>query len=214
MTYTLYYAPGTASLAVHWMLLEIGAPHQLERLDFAAGEQKSARYLKLNPLGRVPTLIIDGEAYSESAALLMLLADRHPEAGFAPAAGAPGRARWVETMVWLANNLSPPFRDWFYAETDGEPAGASAVKALAGRRIGQAWDRLDGILADGRPCLLGEDVSSADLMATMLMRWSRNMPRPATDWPRLGPFVRRMRGRPAFIELCRREGLTEWLNDS
>ena len=46
----------------------------------------------------------------------------------------------------------------------------------------------------------------------MLMRWSRNMERPATGWPNLGPYVTRMRARPAFIEVCRREGLTEWIN--
>lgn len=212
MTCTLFYAPGTASFCVHWMLLETGAAHRLERVDFAAGEQKSADYLRLNPQGRAPTLVVDGEAYAESAALLMLLADRHPEAALAPAPGAPGRARWVELMVWLANNLAPPFRDWFYADKDGDPAGAAAVRALARRRIEAAWDRLDAMLADGRPYLLGEAASTADLMAVMLMRWSRNMERPATEWPRLAPYVTRLRARPAFVEVCRREGLEGWLN--
>jgi glutathione S-transferase len=214
MTYTLFYAPGTASLAVHWMLLELGVEFATERVDVAAGAQRSPAYLKLNPQGRVPTLLIDGEAYGESAALLMILADRHPEAGFAPPLGDPGRASWIETMVYLANNLSPAFRDLFYADKDGDPAGADAVKALARTRIETAWARLEAMLADGRPCLLGERVTTVDFLATMLMRWSRNMPRPATSWPRLGAQVRRMRARPAFAELCRREGLTEWVNQS
>jgi glutathione S-transferase len=78
--YTLYYSPGTASLATHLALLEIGAPYQLELVDFDSKAQRSDAYLRLNPLGQVPTLVIDGEPYAESSALLMMLADRHPEA--------------------------------------------------------------------------------------------------------------------------------------
>jgi glutathione S-transferase len=212
MTYRLYYSPATASFCVHWMLLELGAPYDLALVDFDAGAQKSPEYLRLNPQGRAPTLVIDGEAYAESAALLMLLAERHPEAGFAPGPGDAARARWLETMVYLANNLAPAFRDWFYAGKDGDPSGAEAVQALAKSKIEAVWTRLDVMLADGRPHLLGEAVTTADFLATMLMRWSRNMDRPATSWPNLAVYVQRMRGRPAFLELCRREGLTEWMN--
>jgi len=212
MTYRLYYMPTTASLCVHWMLIELGVPFELELVDFGAGGQKSAEYLRLNPLGRVPTLIVDGAAYAESTALLMLLAERHPDAGFAPKPGAAGRARWLEAMVYLANNLSPPFRDWFYAGKDGDPAGAVAVQALAKSKIEAVWDHLDGMLSDGRPYLLGDGVSTVDFLAIMLMRWSRNMQRPATDWPRIGAYVQRMRARPGFLEVCRREGITDWMN--
>ncbi len=211
MGYLLFYAPGTASLAVHWMLIELGVPFEAETVDIKA--ERSAAYLKLNPSGRVPTLVVDGAPVSESAALLMLLAERHPEGGLAPPVGMPERAAWLELMLVLANGLSPAMRDWFYAEKDGDPAGAAAVQALARRRIEAVFERLDGILNDGRPYLLGDAVTTADLLATMLMRWSRNMERPATSWPHLGPYVTRMRARPGFIEVCRREGLTEWLND-
>lgn len=210
MTYTLFYAPGTASMAVHWMLIELGVSFGAEAVDIKA--ERSAAYLALNPAGRVPTLVVDGAPVSESAALLMLLAERHPEAGFAPAVGTPQRAAWLEAMLFLANTLSPAMRDWFYAEKDGDPSGAAAVQALARRRIEGAFERLDGMLADGRPFLIGDAISTVDLLATMLMRWSRNMERPATSWPRLGPYVKRMRGRSGFLEVCRREGLTEWLN--
>jgi len=51
---------------------------------------------------------------------------------------------------------------------------------------------------------------AVDLMATMLMRWSRNMPRPATDWPAIRDYVARMKALPSFRLLYEREGLTEW----
>jgi glutathione S-transferase len=212
MSYTLFYAPGTASLAVHWMLIELGVEFRAERLNLEAGEQRSPAYLKLNPAGRVPTLLVEGQAYTESAALLMLLAERHPEANLAPASGNAKRGKWLETMIYLANTLSPAMRDWFYAEKDGEPPDALAVKRLALARIEGVWDRLNALLSDGRPYLLGEELTTVDFLGTMLMRWSRNMPRPATNWTHIAPYVIRMRARPSFQEVCRRESLVDWLN--
>jgi glutathione S-transferase len=194
------------------MLLEMGIPFEAKRVDIDAGAQKSAEYLRLNPTGRVPTLVVDGVPHGESAALLMLLAERHPEKKFAPAPGAPTRADWLEMMIYLANTVLPAMRDWFYADKDGDPQGAEAVRALARHRIEGAWDRLDARLADGRVHLLGGELSTVDFLATMLMRWSRNMPRPATTWKNLAPYIQRMRARPSFIEVNNREGLTDWRN--
>ncbi|HTJ65466.1 MAG TPA: glutathione S-transferase family protein [Alphaproteobacteria bacterium] len=210
MGYTLYYMPGTASMCVHWMLIELGVPFETVLVDFEAGAQKTPDYLRLNPAGRVPTLVVDGMPHSESAALLMLLAERHPEAGFAPAADAPERAEWLERMVFLANTLLPAMRDWFYADKDGDPSGAEAVRALARRRIENAWDRLDQVLAEGRAWLVGNRMTTADFLGLMLMRWSRNMPRPATDWPHLRAYIDRLRNLPSFLALNDREGLTDW----
>ena len=120
MSYVLY-APGAASLAVHWMLIELGAEFRAKRIDLQAGEQRLPAYLQLNPAGRVPTLVVDGQTYTESAALLMLLAERRPEAKMAPATGDTRRGKWLETMVYLTNTLSSAMRDWFYADKDGEP---------------------------------------------------------------------------------------------
>lgn len=212
MTYTLYYSPGAASLAVHWMLLELGVTFEAKLVSIDEGAHRSQEYLRLNPSGRLPTLLIDGAPRAESTALLMLLAERHPEKRFAPAPGSRLRAEWMETMIFMANTLLPAMRDWFYADQDGDPAGADAVKALARRRIEAAMDRLDARLADGRAHLLGDDLTTVDLLGTMLMRWTRNMPRPATTWTHLAPYIQRMRARPAFIEVNDREGLTDWRN--
>jgi len=214
MSYILYYSPGAASMAVHWMLIEIGVPFELRLVDIDTGAQRAPEYLRLNPSGRVPTLVIEGVPYVESAALLMLLSERHPQAMLAPAVGAPDRARWLEQMIYLANTVLPAMRDWFYAAKDGEPSGADVVKALARRRIEQAWDRLDSALLTGGSYIVGDRLSTVDFLAVMLMRWSRNMPRPATNWVNLGAYIARLRARPAFVELNAREGLTDWQNGS
>src|SRR4249920_1917954 len=72
--YTLYWSPGTASMCVHWMLIELGEPHELVKVDIESGEHRKPEYLKLNPSGVVPTLVVDGAPLGESAALCMLLA--------------------------------------------------------------------------------------------------------------------------------------------
>ena len=210
MSYRLYYSPSTASMAVHWALIELGVPFETERLDIAIGDQRKPAYLKLNPMGRVPTLMVDGRPYIESTALLMLLAERHPQAGLGPPPGDPQRAKWLETMVWFANNLQSAQRDWFYADKDGEPSGAAAVRDLARRRIDAAWPRLAGQFADGRAFLFGDRPGAADFLAAMLMRWSRNMPHPANEQPALAAYLARMGALPSYVELCRREELTPW----
>jgi glutathione S-transferase len=209
MAYTLYYAPGTASLAVHWALVALGVPFDTHRLSLDAGDQRAPAYLALNPAGRVPTLVVDGQPVAESAAILMLLAERHPDAGLAPPPGSPERAKWLETVVFIANGLQPAFRDWFYADKDGDPADAEAVRALARRRIEAAWERLDAQLAE-REYLFGEGPGAADYLTAMHMRWSRNMPRPATDWPRLAALAARMAALPTYAELVGREAITPW----
>lgn len=209
--YTLYYMPGAASFAVHWMLIDLGVEHELKRIDGEAREHKKPEYLRLNPNGVVPTLLIDGKPVYESAALLLLLADRHPAAKLAPAAGSPAQAQYLQWMLHLANTQQPAFRAWFYPDEPAGAAQAEAVKERARARIEGGWDRLDAHLAANGPWVTGASLSATDYMAAMLARWSRNMPRQATEWPAIGRLVKSMKARPSFSELNRREGLTEWL---
>jgi len=206
--YELYYSPGTASFAVHWLLVEMSLPHTLRLVDFATRQQKSADYLRLNPDGVVPTLMIDGVAHSESAALVLTLADRHPDQGLAPAPAE--RAAYYQWAFYCANSLQPAFRNWFYAPEAAGPE--DEVKAHARGRIERCWDRFEAHFADGRTHLLGERLTAADFLVTMLMRWSRNMPKPVTQWPALARYVQRMRAMPSFRETYAREGLTDWVN--
>lgn len=208
--HTLFYSPGAASLSVHWLLIELDVAYELRLLDFEAKEQKSADYLKLNPNGVVPTLLIDGEPVFEAAALLMHLADCYPAAGFAPAPGSMRRALYYQWFVHLANVVQPAFRNWFYpAEAAGE-ANAQATREHARIRVEACWDRLDAHLAEHGPWLLGDTLSAVDFHLTMLMRWSRNSPKPATEWPHLARLAASMKSRPSFGKLCDIEQLTEW----
>jgi glutathione S-transferase len=208
--YTLYYSPGTASLVVHLALLEIGAPYKLELVDFEKKAQRSEAYLRMNPQGTVPTLLIDGQPYAESVALLMMLADRHPEARLAPAVGSAQRNEWYQWLVYLGNALGGTYRFWFYPHELGGEDHTPAVRAGLKARIEAVWDRIDPQLAARGPYLLGAQLSAADLLLLMYMRWSRKMPRTALDWPALQAFATRMRARPSWQRLCDLEKLEEW----
>ena len=208
--YTLYYSPGTASMAVHLALLEIGAPYQLQLVDVDAGAQRSAAYRRLNPQGTVPTLMIEGHPYRESAALLLMLADRHPEARLAPPAATAERAAWYQSIVYLSNELGATFRNWFYPDDLGSATHSPTVRQALQTRVESVWAQLDQQLAAGGPYLLGREFSAADLQLIMYMRWSRNMPRPALEWPALKAFAAQLRSRPSWQRLCDLENLTEW----
>jgi len=208
--YTLYYAPGSASLCVHWLLLELGVEFDARRVDLDAGEQRNPEYLKLNPNGRVPTLIVDGAPVYEAAALLMLLAERHPQPSFAPAVGSRERTAYLQWTLHLANTLQPAFRAWFYAH---EPAGRGQedpVQEHARAVIEQTFEQLDAHLGAHGPYVVGARFSAADVYAGMLMRWSRNMPKPATTWPNLAALAKRLKARATFKTLYEREGLKDW----
>ena len=102
------------------------------------------------------------------------------------------------------------YRLWFYPRELGYETHTPEIRAAIQRRIEGIWDRLDAHLSAHGPYLLGERFSGADLMLTMLLRWSRNMPRPATDWPALKRLADLVRARPSWKKLYELEGLTEW----
>lgn len=208
--YTLFYSPGSASLAVHQTLLELDVPYAARLVDFSLDAQHQPDYLALNPAGVVPTLLIEGQAYVESAALLQLLTERHPDKHLAPAIGSPLRAQWLQWVTYLSTTLGASYRVWFYPETIGlaELPEPMRLAQLAG--FARIFDRLDAHLAAAGPYLLGETFSVADLQLMMYLRWSRNMPKPATDWPALQRFAQRMRQRPSWLKVHELENLPLW----
>ena len=211
MSIVLYGSPSTASFVVHWLLIELGLEHELRMLDFDRREQRSPEYLAINPQGRVPTLVVDGRVLTESAAIAMHLADLAPGAGLAPPVATPERAAYYRWMLFCASTLMPAYRGWFYP---AEPAGEEnvvRVRESSRATIESAWQQVDDHLSASGPYLLGAERSAADFVLTMLMRWSRNMPRPSDGWPALHAHAQRMKALPSFAEAYRREGIVDWL---
>src|SRR3954454_3532796 len=82
--YRFHYYPANANAAPHMVLEEVGALYDLVLVDRAKDAQRSAKYLKLNPNGRIPILQDGALIISEAAAIVLHLVDQHPDAGLAP----------------------------------------------------------------------------------------------------------------------------------
>jgi len=206
--YKLFYAPGSAAMAPHAVLEEIGVPYEPILVDMSAGAHKRPDYLELNPNGRVPTLVDGDQVVFESAAIVLHLADKHPEAGLAPPLGAPERGRYYQWLVYLTNTVQEAYISYFHADYYAKSAGAIAeVKATSEARLQPLFKIIDGALADG-PYLLGKRFSAADIYLMMLARWSRNMAKPATAYPNIKRCVDLVRARPAVERMFKAEGLT------
>jgi glutathione S-transferase len=206
--YKLYWDAGTAAMAPHAALEEIGVPHQLIRVDLDKGEQRSDWYLRINPLGRVPALVEGDMAMYEAAAILMYLADRHPSARLAPPADSPRRGPYLQWLAYLTNTAQETMLHWLYPELycDG-PEAQAAVKAHAERRIAEVWSHLDRSLGGG-PYLLGDALSAADLFLVMLCRWSRHLAKPAMTCANIRRTVDLVIARPAWQRMMTAQGIT------
>lgn len=104
---TLYFAPGSSSMAVHIALQEIGVPFEAKPMSFHKNDMRSPGFLAINPAGKVPTLLVDGRPLTEVAGCLFYLARRHPEAGLLPANDAETEGQAVSWMSFIASTLHP-----------------------------------------------------------------------------------------------------------
>ena len=136
---TLYLAPGSSSMAVHIALHEIGVPFETKPMSFSGNDMRAPNYLKLNPEGKVPTLLIGGRPLTEVAAILYYLAKRFPEAGLLPH-DIEADAQALSWMSFAASTLHP-------ARKQGLDH-AREVWAIADRRLGNGWALQDYSIAD------------------------------------------------------------------
>lgn len=200
--YTLYYSPGSASMAPHGVLEESGAPYTLARVDMAANKHKDAQYLRLNPHGRVPTLVVDGkQPIYEATAICLFIADRHPKAELAPPVGDLARGLYYQWMAYLTNTLQAECLLFFYPERNiADPAHAPEVKAQAEAQIVEIWGKLDQALAKG-PYLLGERFSAADIYLHMLYSWMDPPMQMDARYPNVARCAGLAAARPAIMRV-------------
>lgn len=209
--YKLFYAPGSAAMAPHATLEEIGVKHELVSVDLQKKAHHRPEYLKLNPKGRVPVLVDGGFVLTESVAIIMHLADRHPDSGLAPPPGTPERAHWYQWLLYLSNTLQPAFLEYFYPERTfaDAPNTQSLLKASAERRLTGMFIYIDSELAVRGPYLLGDKFSAADLFLHMLARWSRWFEKPAYRYIHIKQLTDLVRARPAVQRMMKAQGIAE-----
>lgn len=204
--YTLYWSPGSASMAPHGVLEEAGVRYDLKLTHVDTGGHRDPAYLKLNPYGKVPTLVVDGTfVMYESAAIAMFIADRHPAAKLAPGPDEMARGHFYQWLTHLTNSLQPAMLRFYYPERHtADPRGEDAVKDKAVEEIATLWGRIDQHLASGGPFLLGGQFSAADIFAHMLSSWQSCCPGVYERFPAVKRLADAVAARPAMQRVIQR----------
>lgn len=173
---TLYFAPGSSSMAAHIALHEVGAPFEAKPLALGTGTQEAA-FLALNPAGKVPALLIDGRPLTEVAAILFYLARRFPEAGLLPRDDLEAQAQAVSWMSFVASQIHP-------SRQRGLEAARTIYKVADQKLAGREW-------------AIGT-YSIADIhLFRLFWRFRSWLGEPQSDFPNLIAHHDRMMQRPA-----------------
>ena len=173
MTYTLYSHDGSGGFAVEAALVKAGAAHKVIVVDTAKGEQNRPEFVAVNPMRQVPVLILpDGTLMTESAAILVHLANAFPDKGLAPRPATPAHARFLRWMFFMAANLYEGDLRYFYADRyTTDPAGIAGVKSAGAAHMKKSFVIVEEALSPG-PYLCGADLTMADVYLAMLTAWS------------------------------------------
>jgi GST-like protein len=138
---------------------------------------------------------------TESAAILIWLGDRYPEAGLCPAPDDPLRARYLRWMVYLPAAIYSMY--WVRDEPTRltpDPAAQAVMLERTAERIAHCWHLMDEQIGEPAPYLLGEKLSVLDLYVTVLSRWTPRRARFSREAPRMANVVRRVDADPRLAE--------------
>jgi glutathione S-transferase len=175
---TLYYCPGTSSMAPHIALHEADAPFETRVLSLRQKTNRTPEYLAINPEGRVPTLLIDGRPLTEVAGILYYIARRFPEAGLLPTDDIEAEAQAVSWMSFIAATVHPARRQGL--------EHARTVYALVDQKLGS------------RTWALGDRFSIADIhLFRLFWRFRTSLNPEPGEFPNLAAHYDRMMARPA-----------------
>jgi glutathione S-transferase len=200
---TLYYAPGACSLAAHIVLEESGERYEARRVDFGKAEQRSPAYLKINPQGRVPALLLDdGEPLAENTAILPYLGKRF---GLWPK-DAVGEARALSLIGFFAASVHPAHAHVARPERYASDASFFPNIQEQGRKTFQHHlAQIDERLA-GRQWL-SDDYSVLDPYAFVFYSWGVRRELPMAQLKNYRDHKERMLARPAVARVTAHENV-------
>ncbi|RJT34136.1 glutathione S-transferase family protein [Mesorhizobium waimense] len=190
--YKLYTRPGSGGFVVEAALALAGVP--FDQIDVPKKDPPDPAFLAISPLNQVPVLTLpNGGSITESAAICILLAERHPEADLAPVAGSPARADFLRWMAFMSSALYPAILRLYYADRyTADAKGVKAVKQAAVAEIDRGFAIMDRALA-GRDWLVGERLSVADIYLIMLVAWHPEVEKARAAWPDIERLWARLR---------------------
>ena len=201
---TLYGARASGSVAVEAALTLLGLPYALVEGATWAKAAARERVAPVNAMRQVPTLVLPGgEVMTESAAILIYLADLHPDAALSPGLNEPARRAFLRWMVYVSSAIYA--LHWIKPDVrriGAPPAARDAVVDAVHERIAACWAHMDSQLAPA-PYLLGERLTVLDLYVGTVSRFGPWRERFHEVAPRMTPAVRRVDRDPRLVGLWR-----------
>lgn len=202
---TVFGAVGSGSIPVEATLTLLGIPYELIEGVTWMDEAARKRVEAVNPMRQVPVVVFpSGEIMTESAAILIHLADAHPEARLAPPVGDPRRAQYLRWMAYVSSAIYALF--WIKSD----PMRIAAGKADAPRvidcvhdRIAACWANMDKQITPGR-YILGDELTVLDLYVTVVSRFGPWRTRFYRTAPKLAEIVRRVDADPRLKDFWAR----------
>lgn len=194
MSFTLYGAAGSGSAPVEAAMTLIGLDYRVIEAVTWEGEAERDKVAVANPMRQIPALILpSGETLTESAAILIWLADAYPEARLGPTINDPRRAQFLRWMTFIPAAVYSMFwvRDEPSRLVGDDAAAQEQVKRRTAERIAECWRVMDSQIRPGR-FLLGEDLSVLDLYVAVASRWTPRRARFSIEAPGMADVVRRV----------------------
>lgn len=201
--YTVYGAEGSGSIPVEATLTLMGLRYRVEEIVTYASEAERARMAPHNPMRQVPVLVTpEGETITESAAILLWLTERHPEAGLAPPPGDPRRGQFLRWMAFIPAEIYSMYwvRDVPSRLVGDDPAAQAELDRRTLDRIADCWGVMESQTRPGR-FILGDRLTVLDLYMAVVSRWRPRRARFHQVAPRLGQVARRVDALPELEAL-------------
>ena len=204
--FLLYIAPGSCSRVALISLIEASADFETSLVRFMKGEHKSPSYKQVNPKGKVPALVVDGEALTENVAIISYLNQAFPSAELLPVAATPlEAARQIADLCFCSATLHPIVTRIRLPQMFATPEATRAVWEKACASLREFFQLIEDRLADG-PWWYGADWSAMDAYLNWVFWRVEGAEFPVADYPRFVDHARRMAERPAFKRALEIEG--------
>lgn len=192
--FTVFGAAGSGSVPVEAALTLLGLPYEV--VDAPAWEKDAAvqaTIAQVNPMRQIPALVMPGgEIMTESAAILIWLADRHPDSGLAPGVGDRKRPAFLRWMSFVSASIYSQY--WLRDDPSRLAKDEAAQDYLLRRstqRIADCWAMMDSQVAPGR-YILGDTLTVLDLYVTVVSRFRPRRQRFYAVAPKMAEVVKRV----------------------